>query len=148
MKPPFVLGGLVSEAIGRSMLSYSQALQHYNTRVKDGSQPSLPILNLFNFEVQNGLLCGANLVYLCVTLVLFAYMKRRPGYRLRWVLVIYDAVNVLLASYIAFRTLQYKINHGGLLLCNPLMNDREGYRISRVFVLFYLQKYFEFLDTW
>eukprot|EP00601_Ochromonadales_sp_CCMP2298_P009380 CAMPEP_0173263364 /NCGR_PEP_ID=MMETSP1142-20121109/27323_1 /TAXON_ID=483371 /ORGANISM="non described non described, Strain CCMP2298" /LENGTH=361 /DNA_ID=CAMNT_0014198673 /DNA_START=243 /DNA_END=1324 /DNA_ORIENTATION=- len=149
MKPPFVLGGLVSEAIGRSMLSYSQALQHYNIRVKEDLQPSFPILNLFNYEVQNGFLCAANLFYLCVTLVLFTYMKKRPnGYRLRWVLVIYDAVNVLLASYIAFRTLQYKIHHGGLLLCNPLMNDVEGYRISRVFLLFYLQKYFEFLDTW
>jgi GNS1/SUR4 family len=35
-----------------------------------------------------------------------------------------------------------------LAICNPLANDAAGYRIAGVFVLFYLQKYLEFFDTW
>ena len=63
-------------------------------------------------------------------------------------LVIYDAINVVLAGYIAFSTLKYKLTHNGLLLCNPIINNIEGHKISKIFILFYLQKYFEFIDTW
>ncbi len=124
-------------------------MELYNVRVRDGLQPSTPFLNLFNVSTQNNFLCLANSLYLVVTMCLFFYMKKRSsGFRLRWVLVIYDALNVILGFYIAASTIQYKLRHGGLLLCNPIVNDPEGYRIARVFVLFYLQKYFEFFDTW
>lgn len=149
MKPPFVLGGLFSEAWARSVGSYSRSMEYYNIRVKEGTQPTFPYINIFEVNTQNNFLCVANCLYLIITIALYTYMKKRStGFRLRWVLVVYDALNVIVAFYIAFSTIQYKIHHGGLLLCNPIVNDPEGYRIARVFVLFYLQKYLEFFDTW
>ena len=149
MKSQMILGGLISEAYARSIQSYSRSLEHYNIRVKDGSQPRFPIVNVFNVDTNNNLLLLMNATYVLVTMGLFLYMKRRTQpFRLRWVLVSYDALNVLLAAYISFSTLKYKLGHAGLLLCNPLSSDSEGYSIARVFVLFYLQKFLEFLDTW
>lgn len=149
IKPRVVLGGLVSEAWARSVGSYSRSLEYYNVRVKDGSQPSIPFINVFDVNKNTVLLCAMNSLYLIITFGIFWYMKRRQkGFQLRWLLVTYDALNVVLAAYIAISTLKYKLGHGGLLLCNPIATDAEGYSIANVFVLFYFQKYFEFFDTW
>ena len=72
----------------------------------------------------------------------------KTAFNLRWLLSVYDAVNVIIAAYIACVTLNYKLTHRGLLLCNPIQYGEEGDRIARVFALFYFQKYFEFFDTW
>lgn len=149
IKPRVVLGGLVSEAWARSVGSYSRSMEYYNVRVKDGSQPSIPFINVFDVNKNTVLLCAMNSLYLIITFGIFWYMKRRQkGFQLRWLLVAYDALNVVLAAYIAMSTLKYKLGHGGLLLCNPIATDAEGYSIARVFVLFYFQKYLEFFDTW
>jgi hypothetical protein len=150
MKPPlFVIGGLISEAYARSQASYAKSLESYNSRVREGLQPSTPFIDIFNVEQQYNLLAFMISFYLIFSVCLFLYMKKRSsGFKLRWILVLYDASNVALAAYIAFSTLQYKLRHGGLLLCNSIQNDTEGYRIAQVFVLFYLQKYLEFFDTW
>ena len=149
IKPRVVIGGLVSEAWARSVGSYSRSMEYYNVRVKEGSQPSIPFLNVFDVNKNTVLLCTMNSLYLIITLGIFWYMKRRQkGFQLRWLLVAYDALNVVLAAYIAVSTLKYKLGHGGLLLCNPIATDAEGYNIARVFVLFYFQKYLEFFDTW
>lgn len=144
-----VLRGLVSEAWARSVASYTRSLEYYHNRTRDGLQPHTPYFDVFNVAQQNTFLCCANAAYLVITIILFAYMKRRAsGFRLRWILVIYDASNVVIASYIAMSILRYKLTHGGLLVCNTLANDPDGYRMSWVFALFYMQKYYEFLDTW
>lgn len=149
MKPNFVLGGLISEAWARSRISYTRSMDQYRIRVENGLQPQTPYINFFDVKQQNALLVVANVTYLTVAMILLVMMKKRvTGMRLRWWLVFYDAINVGLAAYIAISTLKYKLGHGGLLLCNPISNDFEGYRIANVFVLFYLQKYFEFIDTW
>jgi hypothetical protein len=149
MRPKFVIGGLASEAWGRCLASYSRAMESYQVRVRDGLQPSTPLINLFDVKHQHAVLVVTNLMYLLITMFLFMVMKKRiKGLKLRWYLVIYDAMNVLLAGYICLSTLRYKLGHGGLLLCNPVATDPEGYRIAKVFVLFYLQKYMEFIDTW
>jgi hypothetical protein len=149
IKPRVVIGGLVSEAWARSVGSYSRSMEYYNVRVKEGSQPSIPFVNVFDVNKNTVLLCTMNSLYLIITFGIFWYMKRRQkGFQLRWLLVAYDALNVVLAAYIAMSTLKYKLGHGGLLLCNPIATDAEGYNIARVFVLFYFQKYLEFFDTW
>lgn len=149
LTPQLVLGGLLSEAWVRSIQSYSRSLEYYHIRVRNGIQPSTPLYDLFNVERQNVFLTVGNLLYIVITLCLFVFMKKRKsGFRLRWVLVVYDAANVLLASYVALSIIQYKYRYGGLLLCNSIANDLEGVKLSQVFVLFYLQKYFEFFDTW
>jgi elongation of very long chain fatty acids protein 4 len=124
-------------------------MQYYNLRVRKGLQPRTPFINVFDVRQQNTLLIVANAIYLLVTIVLFIIMKKKQtGYRLRWLLVIYDAMNVIVAAYIAISIVNYKLGHGGLLLCNSISNDEEGHKIANIFVLFYFQKYFEFIDTW
>lgn len=145
-----VVLGLVSEAAVRSSKSYRQSLNAYFARVESGTQPSTPFIDLFNIQHQIVLLIVANSIYLLVTVLLFHMMRRRgKGYHVRWLLLLYDAINVYLAGYIAFSTLQYKLSYGGgMLICNSISNEVEALAILPVFVLFYLQKFFEFFDTW
>lgn len=89
-----------------------------------------------------------NAIYIIVTIALFLHMKKKQiPYRLRWILVMYDSINVILSGYIFYSTILYKFQNG-ILICNPISNDIEGRRIGFIFLLFYLQKYFEFFDTW
>lgn len=148
MRPRFVLGGLLSEAWARSTTSYLRSLDYYNSRTKEHVQPKTSFINLFDPQQQNLVMITANLAYLLITMLLFIYMKKRQSLKLRWYLVIYDAINVALGAYIAISIIRYKVNFNGLLLCNSLSHDVEGYKIARIYVLFYLQKYFEFIDTW
>ena len=142
IRPKHVLGGLVSEAWARSVGSYGRSIEMYKLRVADGTQPSFPFINVFDVKTNNVLIWTMNFIYIVVTAVIFLYMKRRTkGFRLRWLLCVYDALNVVLAAYISLQTLKYKLGHSGLLLCNPISIDGEGYNIARVFVLFYFQKY-------
>ena len=145
-----VLLGLVSEAAVRSSKSYRQSLNAYFSRVENGTQPSTPFIDVFNIQHQIILLVMANSLYLLITVLLFHWMRRRTkGFHLRWLLLLYDAINVCLAGHIAFSTLQYKLSYGGgMLICNPISNEVDALAILPVFVLFYLQKFFEFFDTW
>ena len=146
IRPKHVLGGLIGEGWARSVGSYSRSME---MRVADGTQPSVPFINVFDVKTNNLLIFSMNFIYIVVTGAIFLYMKRRSkGFRLRWLLCVYDALNVVLAAYISLQALKYKLGHSGLLLCNPISIDAEGYNIARVFVLFYMQKYLEFFDTW
>lgn len=82
-------------------------------------------------------------------MILFKRMQKNKtqGFRLRWILLTYDALNITLTAYICYSTFMYKLK-SGMLLCNSISNDADGHRIAKVFVLFYLQKYLEFFDTW
>lgn len=132
-------------------MSFDKAMESYVQRVKANLQPTIgseSIINFFDISHQYTCLIVANILYLAITIFLFMHMKTKvKAYRLRWVLVIYDAVNVLITAYISYSIIFYKLKNG-LLICNSVMNDAEGHRIARVFLLFYLQKYLEFFDTW
>lgn len=138
IRPRIVVGGLISEAYARSVGSYSRSMEYYNVRVRDGSQPSMPFINVFDKNLNTLLLCVMNSIYLIVTFGLFLYMKRRQkGFQLRWLLVAYDALNVVLAAYIAISTLKYKLGHGGLLLCNPIATGTYLCTITYVLIPIY-----------
>ena len=80
-----ILWGLLSEAWSRSITSYSRSLEYYHARVRDGVQPSTPIINIFDVKQQNMLLITTNIMYLIITMSLFIFMKRRTtGLKLRW----------------------------------------------------------------
>jgi hypothetical protein len=143
------LGLALSNVYDRFVYSYAHSLELYNTRLLTGLQPHTPYFDVFNVDQQNSFLCHANALYLIVTIALFVLMKRRAaGLRLRWILVLYDGSNVVLSTYIAYSILLYKLNDGGQFVCNELANNPAGYQLSWIFALFYLQKYYEFLDTW
>lgn len=148
----WVLGGLLSEGWSRLLISYNKSIDYYETRRRLGFQPrsslTLMRIDLFDINHQQMLLLAGNAIYIIVTMLLFAHMKRKAqAYRLRWVLVVYDALNVLITFYVCLSIIKYKLR-SGMLLCNSLANDLEGHKIARVFALFYLQKYLEFFDTW
>jgi hypothetical protein len=143
-----IIGGLLSEGWSRLLISYDKSLEYYENRQRLGLQPQTPLLNLFDIHHQYSLLLAGNAIYILTTLLLFSHMKRKQqAYRLRWVLVIYDALNVLLTAYVCFSILKYKFR-SGMLLCNSVANDQEGHKIAKIFALFYIQKYLEFFDTW
>lgn len=145
-----VVLGLISEAVGRATKSYAQSLQNYSIRLQNASQPSTPFINLFHIKTQIMLLIASNSVYLLVTIVLFTYMQTQSkGYKLRWLLLIYDGINIILAGYISISILNFKISKGGgMLLCNPVSSEKEAMEIVPVFALFFAQKILEYLDTW
>jgi hypothetical protein len=142
--------GFMSQATVRATRSYQQSIGQYEARISSGLQPSTPFLNLFNVHNQSVLLITSNMTYLAITLALFSMMRKKSqGYKLRWLLLAYDALNVCIAAYIAISTLKFKLDTGGgMLLCNPVSHEREALDIIPVFVLFYLQKFIEYFDTW
>ena len=144
-----ICGGFISEAFARFRLSYKDALGSYHIRVRENLQPQTHFLvNVFDIQQQYYLLILSNCFYLVIAFFFFVMMKKRnSGLRLRWFMVFYDSLNVFIAGYISLNVLKYKLTHG-LLLCNTIVNDSAGYKIAHVFVLFYLQKYFEMIDTY
>lgn len=149
MNPPLEMAGFLTDAWSRSTVSFARAMEEYHVRVQDGLQPQVPWLDFYNVYVQYNFVCWANIIYLLLTMALYMYMRKQSvGFRLRWVLVTYDAINVAAMTYVTIEILLYKYRHGNMLICNTLNNDADGHRLARIFVLFYAQKYFEFLDTW
>lgn len=142
--------GQLSEAVARALKSYQQTMSNYNARVAAQTQPSTPFINLFSINHQIVLLTVTNTLYLFITLILYNFMKSRSkGIRMRWFLLCYDGLNVLLAGYIFFSTIQFKLSRGGgMLLCNPISHEPEALVILPTFILFYIQKFIEFFDTW
>lgn len=144
-----ILGDFISEAWARSTLSFANHMEAYHERMILGLQPKTSFINMFDVYQQFNFLCISNACYLIITMLLFSFMKRRKsGFRLRWVLMIYDGINVLVASYVAFSTIRYKFFVSPSLICNTVNNEPEGHKIAYIFILFYFQKYFEFFDTW
>mmetsp|Transcript_13433 Transcript_13433/g.20973 ORF Transcript_13433/g.20973 Transcript_13433/m.20973 type:complete len:393 (-) Transcript_13433:449-1627(-) len=149
---------VIIQAYGRAISSYSLALEQYEQRVLESTQPYSSGINSFNVVTQERLLVSANLFYLAITGLLFVKMKRRvearkgvhkpEPRRLRWTLALYNASNVIISSYIAIEVLQYKLRHKSAFMCNALNTDPDGQRLAWVFYLFFLQKLWEFMDTW
>jgi hypothetical protein len=148
MKPQVVVGGLLSEAFGRYRSSFRRAVELYRVRATDRTQPTFPGINVFHPRTNTRLIWTLNILYVCAAVGLYIHMESRSKpYKLRWMLGAYNTLQVALAAYVALQTLQYKLGHSGLLLCNPMSTDSEGFHVARVFALFYLQCYLQFFDT-
>mmetsp|Transcript_2413 Transcript_2413/g.3410 ORF Transcript_2413/g.3410 Transcript_2413/m.3410 type:complete len:391 (-) Transcript_2413:284-1456(-) len=149
---------LLLEAYERATVSYSLAVEQYEERILHDLQPSTPGINSFNLVTQERFLVAANLLYLVITGLLFIKMKRRAeaskgihkaeNRKLRWTMTMYNASNVIISCYIVYNVLMYKLHQNSAFMCNTLNLDAEGQKISFVFYVFFLQKFWEFMDTW
>lgn len=123
----------------------------YNLRVEQGLQPSTPFINLYSTDTQELLLVFMNVGYLVIACALYLYMRKRSApFHLRNILTIYNLVNVFLSGYVSLEILKYKFAAGARnssFICNKLAPEDAG-RLTWVFALYYLQKFFEFFDTY
>jgi elongation of very long chain fatty acids protein 4 len=133
------------------MESYNQAVTLWESRVSAGTQPALPLTSgIF-------LVC-INAFYLGFTFVLYRIMKARAEplrcKPFKTILLAYNLTCVVLAGYVVFGIV-YKMMHSGYrFVGNPLVipgsseDDGLAEYMSKVFWVFYAQKFWEFLDTW
>eukprot|EP00735_Rhodelphis_limneticus_P009838 TRINITY_DN2880_c1_g1::TRINITY_DN2880_c1_g1_i5::g.6009::m.6009 TRINITY_DN2880_c1_g1::TRINITY_DN2880_c1_g1_i5::g.6009 ORF type:complete len:310 (-),score=43.78,sp/Q9JLJ4/ELOV2_MOUSE/34.84/3e-31,ELO/PF01151.13/1.4e-51,UPF0121/PF03661.8/1.1e+03,UPF0121/PF03661.8/2.1e+03,UPF0121/PF03661.8/0.0042 TRINITY_DN2880_c1_g1_i5:1990-2838(-) len=92
-----------------------------------------------------------NTMYLAVCLVLYLFMRNRAeGFRLKGVIACYNVVCVILAAITLYGTVKYKFIRGGGFMCNTTdpVNHPEDMWYAWYYWMFYLQKYFEYCDTW
>ncbi|GAB5033393.1 gns1 sur4 family protein [Nannochloropsis oceanica] len=170
---PFALGGILTAPfVGllyhRALASFDVAQAAYESRVAHSFQPSTPFIDLYSTETQEYLLVLMNLGYLCLTCGLYVHMRRRESpYHLKQVLTIYNLINVLVSSYVSLAILRYKLfpcssssvplpqpedsnlqqpTTTSSFICNRLALGDPG--LASVFAVYYLQKYFEYLDTY
>jgi len=146
--------GVLLEAYRRARDSYDVSVKEYELRVLNNVQPTSPGINSFNLVTQEHFLVGTNVIYILITGLLFLLTKHRaealkPETRkLRVVMVAYNASNVAISAYIVHQVLTYKMRHKSAFMCNSLNLDDDGLQISFVFYVFFLQKLWEFMDTW
>lgn len=133
---------MFEEAYERGLTSWNEAWIDYEARVEQGIQPSLP-------GVDTKTMVAGNLAYLMICALLYLVMsQRKEGFRLKSVIVVYNAICVLLAGYVVVGILLYKLETPGSFACNPLDTSKRGQQMAFIFWVFYAQKYWEFLDTW
>lgn len=112
-------------------------------RIATGAQPELPF-------VSPQVLLGANVVYVIVTAILYKWMKgRKEGFNLKPVIAVYNAVCVVLAGYVVYGIVITKWEDPESFVC--IQGDRSDKKcryLAHVFWVFYIQKFWEFADTW
>jgi len=108
-----------------------------------GLQPDLSYANL-------DFLLKANLIYFSVTFILYQVMKRREtGFRLTGIIAAYNVACVFLAGYVVVgMTYQWTVYGLPKFVCNTEDTNERGFKMAHLFYVFYLQKFFEFCDTW
>ncbi len=151
---PFVMGGVLATPYlpmlyRRATDSFDVALAAYEERFQQGIQPSTPVINLYSHDTQETLLVVMNAGYMVATCCLYLFMRRRDKpFQLRRVLTVYNMVNVLLSTYISAAIIMYKFKGGpnGAFICNKVVPGDPG--LTRVFAIYYAQKFFEFCDTY
>eukprot|EP00735_Rhodelphis_limneticus_P015345 TRINITY_DN9573_c0_g1::TRINITY_DN9573_c0_g1_i1::g.12197::m.12197 TRINITY_DN9573_c0_g1::TRINITY_DN9573_c0_g1_i1::g.12197 ORF type:complete len:280 (-),score=70.06,sp/Q5M8U1/ELOV5_XENTR/33.10/3e-33,ELO/PF01151.13/2.9e-57 TRINITY_DN9573_c0_g1_i1:165-1004(-) len=113
-------------------------------RVKLGLQPHFPLADWTSLLT----LCTA---YLIITFVLYQIMQRKKEpFSLKPVIAVYNIMCVILAGTSLYGTVKYKLNRGGGFMCNetnPIIHS-EDMEVAWYIWLFYIQKFFEFMDTW
>lgn len=121
--------------------SWSIAWYDYEQRISLGIQPKLPGANLITMVIGNAL-------YLVISLVLYLVMKKqKEGFQLKRLMIWYNIVCVLLAGYVVVGILLFKLENKGSFACNDLLTNGAGQDMAFIFWVFYVQKYWEFLDT-
>jgi len=125
------------------MASLAVAQKDLANRVKKGVQPEFPFIDL------NSIVIG-NVIYLVVCAVLYWAFYKNPvsDETIKPFMRIYNLVCVGLAGYCLYGVLEYKLQHPGDFVCNKLDTSPAGMVLGHYIWVFYLQKYWEFIDTW
>lgn len=74
---------------------------------------------------------------------------QQKGFNLRNVIAVYNCTCVLAAGYVVVGLVQEKIIDRGTFACNDGIKPVAAcYRVSHLLWAFYIQKFWEFMDTW
>lgn len=89
------------------------------------------------------------MLYFLGILALLQYMKKREAFsHLRPIMAVYNVICICLASYCVYGTIHYSITRSVRFVCNEVdFNDPAVKPMLLVHYVFYIQKYFEFIDT-
>jgi elongation of very long chain fatty acids protein 4 len=137
--------------VSRLGSSYAAQQQLFEERVAAGRQPAMP-------ATSTSFLLWANIGYLTLTFLLYAYMSRREQpFRckpFKTILLVYNFLCVLLAGYVVWGIVTVLTSSPGhRFVCNPTVtpgsaeDDGNAAFMAKVFWVFYAQKFWEFLDT-
>lgn len=89
-----------------------------------------------------------NVFYFFMIWLLMKFMKKRERYDPKKFMIIYNFTCVCLATYCFVGMLRYYFLRGGTLYCSTVSFESESDKqLIWVFYIFYIQKYWEFLDT-
>lgn len=124
--------------------SYQAAHTRYLARVERGVQPLPEVL---------GWVVGGITVYALITFVLYRWMAARTGegFKLKSVIAIYNVICVFAAAYVVVGYIYTKLtyNYPPHFACNDNESIDEATPIAaHLLVVFFAQKFWEFLDTW
>lgn len=130
----------VANAYHRFWESYGEEVAKYNERVANGTQPDHFFLD-WNSQV-----LPAVSLYVIIIAVLTAYMKnRKTRFELKPLMIVYNLICVCLAGAVC---VIIAISYPGKVICNHFDVETEmGKLRSFGMWLYYIQKFFEFADT-
>lgn len=137
--------------------SFYKDLSEYQSRVNASTQPTfqngvLPLGSLDFFNNQNivAIIYG-NVLYFLIVFILTLIMKNcyREGFQMLNFMRIYNLLCVCLAGYVVVGVINHKIYYAmGTFVCNDFdVTSQPGRQLAYVLWIYYIQKYFEFLDT-
>ena len=90
-----------------------------------------------------------NIFYFVTIYVLMQIMNRREErFNPKKFMIVYNFICVCLATYCFYGMLHYYYLDGNVLSCSNIdFSSEKAKQLVRVFYVFYIQKYWEFLDT-
>ena len=89
-----------------------------------------------------------NAFYFCTIFLLMKFMQNRERFNPKRFMILYNFTCVCLATYCFVGVLRYYFLKGNPLFCSNVdFFDADARAIVRVYYVFYLQKYWEFIDT-
>lgn len=75
-------------------------------------------------------------------------MSSRPAFQLKNLLAIYNVICIFLAGYVFGGVMLLKYEKLGTFSCNVTDTSDRSLRYAHFYYIFYIQKFWEFLDTW
>lgn len=89
-----------------------------------------------------------NAFYFCTIFLLMKFMEKRERFNPKRFMIIYNAICVALATYCFVGMVKYYILKKSPLFCSSVdFFSEDAKHIAHVFYIFYVQKYWEFIDT-
>lgn len=135
---------IIQDNVQRILDSYAESNRLLEIRESQGIQP------YFAFSGTQNLM-KANFLYFCVTAALYIWMQgRKTGFNIKPLIAVYNFICVLLAGYVVYGIAWVKLSSSsGKFVCmEGATQDSECLYLAHIFWVFYIQKFWEFLDTW
>lgn len=133
----------MSGLIDRIITSWQASQENLAQRVADKTQPEL-------LYATPTFLLYANLLYVVVTVVLYKIMQHQEkGFKLKPMIAVYNTICVFAAGYCLVGIVRFKLQDPGSFVgLKGAVNTSECHYMAHLFWAFYIQKFWEFMDTW